>query len=299
MVNTWRSSYFKTDGLRVLFVLPQAWTERFIPMELKPKPAELVRVMVGRVELLDAARETRAEDAIRNLASKDPAVRERAFDALRAEGRYVEPIVRRTLQTTTDDTVRTLSRRLLLTDFVTELRTAVTDASTGEAVRTDPLYVRAQLASLLREVGLTDEARAEGHAVLTQLLARGEPRMTDHTSRDPLRALARAAEGAGDDQEALHWYGQFVTFGSQAKSCNGCHTTEGPKTMTFFRDWWAGKKFEEYATKAGTAPALIASHEATLSKNPDNVAAQLSLAYLYEATEDSSRSQQMWQNLEP
>src|SRR5207247_1468137 len=25
MVNTWRSSYFQTDGIRILYVLPQSW----------------------------------------------------------------------------------------------------------------------------------------------------------------------------------------------------------------------------------------------------------------------------------
>ncbi len=132
MVNTWKSSYFKTDGVRLLFVMPQSWTDRFIPMRIKPAPYELVRVMVGRVELLDARRERRAERRSSALASPDASVREQAFETLRDEGRYVEPIVRRALQTTTDEQVRTLSRRLLLTDFVTELRTALTDAATGE-----------------------------------------------------------------------------------------------------------------------------------------------------------------------
>lgn len=60
MVNTWRSSYFKTDGVRILFVLPQSWTDRYIPMRIDPAPAEFVRVMVARVELLTAEREQRA-----------------------------------------------------------------------------------------------------------------------------------------------------------------------------------------------------------------------------------------------
>src|SRR6185295_3644554 len=60
MVNTWASSYFKTEGVRLLFVLPQSWTDRFIPMRITPQPQQLVRVMVGRMELLDAAREKRA-----------------------------------------------------------------------------------------------------------------------------------------------------------------------------------------------------------------------------------------------
>ena len=52
MVNTWKTSYFQNDGIRVLFVLPQSWTDAFIPMSIVPKPKQVVRVMVGRLELL-------------------------------------------------------------------------------------------------------------------------------------------------------------------------------------------------------------------------------------------------------
>jgi hypothetical protein len=301
MVNTWKSSYFKTDGVRLLFVMPQSWTDRFIPMRINPKPQELVRVMVGRVELLDTKREKRAEEAIRNLSSPVASVRERAFETLHSEGRYVEPIVRRALQTTTDAQVRTLSRRLLLTDFVTELRTALTDAATGEKVNTEPVFVRAQLASLLREVGLTAEAKQEGEAALKQLTTMRQPTLHEHQSRHMYRALARAHEGAGHDAEALNWYGQFVEFGSQfqqPRTCAGCHTTMGPRDMSFFRDWYAGRKFGEYAVKTGEAPRLIAAHETTLSATPSNLASQLSLAYLYEASGDTKRAQNLWARID-
>ena len=207
------------------------------------------------------------------------------------------------MRTTTDERVRTIGNRLLLSDFVTELRTAITNAASGEPIRTDPLFVRAQLASLLREIGLDAEAKAEGEAVFTQLIARGEPSPTSPDSRNPIRALARAAEGAGKDREALRWYGQFVRFGSQerekAKDCNWCHGVDGPQSMAFFRNWWAGRKFGEYAVKTGNAPALIASHEATLASHPDDVASQLSLAYLYEATGQDQRARDLWSRLNP
>lgn len=302
MVNTWRGSYFNTDGVRVLFVLPRSWTDQFIPMQIKPAPAQLVRVMVGRVELLDPSRERRAEIAIGDLSSRDSGVRERAFDTLQREGRYVEPIVRRTLRATTDEHVRALSQRLLLTDFVTELRTALTDASTGERVTVEPAYLRAQLASLLREVGLTQEAKQEGEDALRELAKLPPPSMGNHTSRNAYRALARAHEGAGHDADALKWYGEFVRFGSQvpagARACTGCHVTLGPRDASFFRDWYAGKKYAEYATKTGQARALIAAHEATLAASPHNVAAEMSLAYLYEATGNGKRADDLWARLE-
>ena len=297
MVNTWRTSYFTTDGVRVLFVLPQAWTDRAIPLRIKPTPAQVVRVMVGRIEVLTPARERRAAAAVRDLASPDAQVRAGAFEALRQEGRYVEPIVRRTLRTTSDERVRELCRRLLLTDFVTELRSSLTTATTGEKAAVDTVYVRAQLASLLREIGLADEARQEAAAVLAQLERDAPPRLDNHQSRHAYRALARANEGAGNDRAALSWYGEFVRFGSQSARCSGCHSEEGPRDMTFFRDWWAGRRFAEVAARAGERDRLIAAHESELAADPRNAAALLSLAYLYEERGDTARAQALWGRL--
>ena len=68
--------------------------------------------------------------------------------------------------------------------------------------------------------------------------------------------------------------------------------------MAFYRDWWAGRKFGVLAVRTGEAAALIASHEAKLAAAPRNAAAQLSLAYLYEATGNRQRSNEMWSMLE-
>jgi len=310
MVNTWKSSYFKTDGVRLLFVLPQAWTNRFIPMRIKPQPQELVRVMVGRVELLSPEREKRAERAISLLASPDASERDWAFETLQSEGRYVEPIIRRTLRTSTDERVLTLSRRLLLTDWVTELRTALTDATTGEKSPVMPVYLRAQLASLLREVGLNEEAKQHGESALAELAQMRQPTMSDHDSRHMFRALARAYEGAGNDRMALESYGKFVEFGSQSyrspdqpkgvafSDCIGCHNTIGPTDNSFFREWYAGRKFGEYAVKTGQAPRLIAAHESRLSDTPKNRASQMSLAYLYEASGQNAKAKDLWAKMD-
>ena len=52
LVNTWNHSYFQTIGLRLLWVLPQAWTDALLPLTVTPKPAATVRVLVGRREVL-------------------------------------------------------------------------------------------------------------------------------------------------------------------------------------------------------------------------------------------------------
>jgi hypothetical protein len=298
MVNTWRTSYFTTDGIRVLFVLPQSWTDRFIPMTIDPQPDELVRVMVGRIELLTPERERAAERAISNLTSSDPDVRARAFAALRDQGRYVEPIVRRTMESTTDDRVRLLCRRLLLTDFITDIRTSLTNAADGTRLAPEPVYARAQLASLLREIGLNDEARQEGKLALAALAGMSQPTMSDHASRNTFRALARAHEGAGHDAAALKWYSDFVEFGSGYQKCSGCHQLSGPRDRSFFRDWWAGRKFAELAWKTGEAPQLIGADEVALAKTPGSLLPQLRLAYLCDARGDAERATRLWQSVE-
>ncbi len=296
MVNTWRASYFQTDGIRVLFVLPQAWTDRFIPMEVRPRPKKIVRVMVGRTELLTPEREKTFENAVRDLGAPDAARRRVAFAYLREQGRYVEPILRRTLRTTPDAEVRTLCRRLLLTDWVTELRAAVHSATDGGRLVDDPLHARAQLASVLREAGLNKEAKAEAQYVVSELEKRKPVPLDREDARHPLRAHARAMEGLGDDAAAAEAYGKFIRFGSQIQNrCAGCHDgTAAPRTVAWFRDWYAGRKFARYTASTGQRDRAIAGHEATLKKRPHDTAALMMLAYLYESKGAKGRADALW-----
>jgi hypothetical protein len=298
MVNTWRSSYFTSDGIRILFVLPQSWTDAFIPMKITPPPDELVRVMVGRLELLTPEREREMSDAISRLSSPDAGVREAAFNVLREQGRYVEPMIRRTLQTSTDEQVRAICRRLLLTDFVTDLRTSLTNAADGRPMREDPAFVRAQLAHVLREMGLEHQAKKEAALALEALAKMPAPKMTDHGSRNSFRALARAHEAAGNDAEAFKWYGDFVEFGSTYRGCGGCHQFAGPVDNTFFRDWWAGRRYAQLAVKSGDAPRLIETSEAALGATPGSLLTQIRLGYLYEATGETAKARAIWQKVE-
>lgn len=52
MVETWWHSYFEAPGLRVFWVLPREATDRLLPLDVSPPPAEIVRVLVGRSEIL-------------------------------------------------------------------------------------------------------------------------------------------------------------------------------------------------------------------------------------------------------
>jgi tetratricopeptide (TPR) repeat protein len=307
MVNTWRSSYFGSDGLRVLFVLPQTWTEAFIPMRLDPQPESLVRVMVGRVEVLTPEREKRAEQALRDLTAPEAARREAAFTFLRDQGRYVEPVIRRVLRAAADPKLQSLCRRLLNSESVTDLRSALNDPAAGGVRRParvrsageETAYLRAQLTSLLREAGLDEEARKESAAALEALKSVPHPPSDRPGARHYLRATARAMEGADDDRAAMQAYARFVRFGSQVKECGGCHQLEGPRTMAWFRDWWAGRKYAEYAQRAGIADQELSVHAAALERNRQDTAAQLLLAYLYAAQGQPDRAEELWARIAP
>lgn len=64
MVNTWRNDWLGDRGLRVLYLLPQSWTDATLPLKLEPAPEELVRVMVGRAEILEPALEQQLQLAL-------------------------------------------------------------------------------------------------------------------------------------------------------------------------------------------------------------------------------------------
>jgi hypothetical protein len=52
MVQTWWSSYFETEGLRVFWVLPETATQRILSLKVTPAPQKVVRVIVVRSEIL-------------------------------------------------------------------------------------------------------------------------------------------------------------------------------------------------------------------------------------------------------
>ena len=89
MVNTWRESYFESDGLRVLYPLPPAETDWLLPLYASPAPRESVRVLVGRLDVLSHEVEQQALAAVARMQSVE--------DARRQFGRFALPLVKRLL----------------------------------------------------------------------------------------------------------------------------------------------------------------------------------------------------------
>lgn len=64
LLNTWEVSYFRSSGLRLFFLVPRAWTDHYLPLNVSI-PANINRVMVGRIELVTAEQREKLHEIAR------------------------------------------------------------------------------------------------------------------------------------------------------------------------------------------------------------------------------------------
>ena len=99
MVNTWENGYFQTKGLRLLYVLPPEWTEEILPMKMVPTPKDLVRTLVGRVEVLTGEDDKKILEFVNTKVLNDEIS---IFDIngrkMKGLGHFPEPKLRRALE---------------------------------------------------------------------------------------------------------------------------------------------------------------------------------------------------------
>lgn len=112
MIKTWRSSWFE-EGMRVFYVLPRQTTDQILPVTIEPRPAELVRVLVGRAEVITPQMEKTVQQQISLLRDPSPQVRDAAMREIRKYGRFSEPILKRLLEQESDAGVRSRIRKLI------------------------------------------------------------------------------------------------------------------------------------------------------------------------------------------
>ena len=76
LLHTWERSYFQNPGQRLFFIIPQTWTDKVLPLKLST-PADVTRVMVGRIELETPAQRDllnhMSQEALPNLNDLKPA----------------------------------------------------------------------------------------------------------------------------------------------------------------------------------------------------------------------------------
>ncbi len=65
MVKTWRSSWFGETGTRLFYMVPTPITEKLLPLKVEPQPAETVRVLVGRMEIMPPETEQQVLELVR------------------------------------------------------------------------------------------------------------------------------------------------------------------------------------------------------------------------------------------
>jgi hypothetical protein len=122
MVSTWKRQWFGTPGVRVLYLMPQSWTDAAIPLTITPPPEETRRVMMIRVEVITPELEQVDTAMAKLLAEPDTAAAGQAhFDAL---GRFAEPRLRRALAIVGDASLGQA--------YLASITSAETRASVGE-----------------------------------------------------------------------------------------------------------------------------------------------------------------------
>jgi len=84
MVDTWKDSWFE-EGSRLLYVVPRADVDTILPLTISPKPPNVTRVFIGRIELATPAT---MHDVRAAIESGDRA-------ALATYGRFLQPIAER------------------------------------------------------------------------------------------------------------------------------------------------------------------------------------------------------------
>jgi hypothetical protein len=117
MIKTWRSSWFE-EGMRVFYILPRQTTDAILPVTIEPNPAELVRVLVGRAEVITPQMEKTVQQQLSLLRDPKPEVRETAMQEIRKYGRFSEPILKRLLLTERNAAVRERIVRLIKSPVV-------------------------------------------------------------------------------------------------------------------------------------------------------------------------------------
>ena len=83
MVETWQDSWFE-EGTRLIYIVPRGFIDKVLPLTIDPAPAQIVRIFVGRLEIVTPATVKAVETA---LASDDEVT-------LNKYGRFLEPILR-------------------------------------------------------------------------------------------------------------------------------------------------------------------------------------------------------------
>ncbi|MCZ6689001.1 MAG: hypothetical protein O7H41_05310 [Planctomycetota bacterium] len=112
MIETWRDQWFE-EGLRCFYLVPRPATDEILPLTIAPAPAKIVRVLVGRLEIITPEMERKILSLVEHLDDNSFDVREATSRAIEVYGRFSEPVLRRALKRATDPETRSRIEQIL------------------------------------------------------------------------------------------------------------------------------------------------------------------------------------------
>ena len=65
MIQTWQNSWWE-EGSRLIYIVPRGFIDKVLPLSIRPAPEQLLRVFVGRLEIVTPATATAVETALAN-----------------------------------------------------------------------------------------------------------------------------------------------------------------------------------------------------------------------------------------
>ena len=99
MLASWKDSWFE-EGSRLIYIVPNSFVEKILPLSIEPQPATVHRVFVGRMELLTPATQNAIETAV---ATHDQLT-------LAKYGRFLAPMIESISQSHRPSTNRSTQR---------------------------------------------------------------------------------------------------------------------------------------------------------------------------------------------
>jgi hypothetical protein len=102
MLETWKNSWFE-EGSRLIYIVPRAFVDSVLPLNIEPAPANTTRVFVGRLELVTPATQQAVESA---FTQNDRAT-------LTKYSRFLSPILSFMIQQSSDESRQKLLLRYL------------------------------------------------------------------------------------------------------------------------------------------------------------------------------------------
>ena len=106
MLKTWRDSWFE-EGIRIFYLTPPAEMEQILPLTITPKPTKIVRVLVGRIEILTPEFVNKIQGLAARLLT-DPTTEKE----IRRQGRFADGILQEMWSQTKDERLKVGLQRL-------------------------------------------------------------------------------------------------------------------------------------------------------------------------------------------